>query len=421
MFDIFKKKNIDKLEKKSETYFPSPFWLSWLNWLWPNEDLKINQTLFYKMFRANSDLRRCIEEIQQAIWSEWFELRTLNSDWEYEIINDLLIEKILNSYNNFNFLKNEIIKHFLISWNVFILKTKNARQQANSYKVLDTRFMSVITDTDYNVVRYTYFDPRVNKQFNYSIDEIYHYKNISDIDNPIFWMSLLEGIVYDVMWDKEANISNYYFFKNDALPSALYVLEQGLSTDEQKAIFENLRMQLEWSYNKHKNIISWNIVDIKQIQNTHKDMDFLEQRKYTTEKICACMWVPRSILNYTDWINYTNADTQYKKFVDNTIKPNIDMVSYILTSLINQDFKKDIIVYISNNLIDDLKDKTEIANKNVSNWIWTRNEAREYLWMTKSDIEVLNEFTIWQNNILIDDLLIRDVNTNIQSNNNQNV
>jgi hypothetical protein len=39
-------------------------------------------------------------------------------------------------------------------------------------------------------------------------------------------MSLLETIVYDVFGDDEANISNYYFFKNDAMPSSLYVLQE---------------------------------------------------------------------------------------------------------------------------------------------------------------------------------------------------
>jgi len=57
-------------------------------------------------------------------------------------------------------------------------------------------------------------------------------------------MSLLETIVYDVLGDEASVIMNYYYFDNDAIPSALYIMDKNLSEDEQKLLLENIKSQL---------------------------------------------------------------------------------------------------------------------------------------------------------------------------------
>jgi len=369
-------------------------------------DLAINMNLFYKMYRWNSDVNRCIQEIQQAISGQYI-LQAETNNW-FETIQDLTIDAVLNGNSQFSHLKNEVLKHLIVSGNIFILKERNVRGQVIAYKVLDTRYISVITDEEYNVVRYTYYDPKVNKQMVIGTEEVFHYKTISDPDNLIYGLSSLEWVAYDVMSDREASISNYYFFQNDALPSALYVLESGLSVDEQKAVMESIRVQLEWSHNKHKNLASANIVDIKQMNQSHKDMDFLEQRKYTTERICASLWVPKIILNYTDGVNYSNANTQYKKFVNNTILPYAESLTAIFTKLINEDFADWYVIKIDTNILDDIESKTDVAIKNITEWIWTRNEARNFLWYDVIEDDIMNTPTVPANTMLIDDLAVVD-------------
>lgn len=76
------------------------------------------------------------------------------------------------------------------------------------------------------------------------------------------------------------------------------------------------------------------IKDIKQIGSSQEDMKFLEYRKFNSERVCAVMGVPKTILNYTEGVNYTNADNQYVKFIENTIRPLETKIEKILTLLI---------------------------------------------------------------------------------------
>ena len=41
----------------------------------------------------------------------------------------------------------------------------------------------------------------------------------------VFGTTILETLVLDVLGDEEANLLNYFWFENDAIPSSLYVLK----------------------------------------------------------------------------------------------------------------------------------------------------------------------------------------------------
>jgi hypothetical protein len=48
----------------------------------------------------------------------------------------------------------------------------------------------------------------------------------SDPDNEIFGLSVLESIILDTLADKESALSNYYYFKNNAIPARLLIARE---------------------------------------------------------------------------------------------------------------------------------------------------------------------------------------------------
>lgn len=64
-------------------------------------------------------------------------------------------------------------------------------------------------------------------------------------------------------------------------------------------------------------------------------MSFKEQRSLTTVKVCVALGVPRSILGYIDDVNYSNGDVQYKKFIENTIRPLEERLEEIFTVMLH--------------------------------------------------------------------------------------
>ena len=233
--------------------------------------------------------------------------------------------------------------------------------------------------------------------------EIVHVREYADPDACLFGMSPLEGIMYDVFGDSEAARYNYAFFKNDAVPSALYVLESGLEESEQKIIFEGIKRELEGGINKHKALISAGVTDVKVLAKSHTDAAFQEQRTQKVDTVCAAMGVPKIVLGYTDGVNYTNADVQYSKFIENTVRPMEELLEETLETLFNEINPK-VDVEIIDDHINDIDKKVVTARSAVEAGIINRNEAREIIGYEPIDNPDMEEITVQAGVTFLDDL-----------------
>lgn len=146
-------------------------------------------------------------------------------------------------------------------------------------------------------------------------------------------------------------------------------------------------------------------MDVKPINANHTDMAFKEQRALTTVKVCVALGVPRSILGYIDDVNYSNGDVQYKKFIENTIRPLEERLEEIFTLLL-QDFPeyRGLEFEINDEHIDDFQQRSKLAIDNVNSGLWTRNEARDYIGYERFETDLADEITVPANARLLEDL-----------------
>jgi len=366
-----------------------------------------NNAQFYKMYRINTDIRRAIKEKQETSMKSGYEIRRkVKGKAEEEVVEAPEFEWTMERSGGANKLKNDFVKALDLFGYAFIRRVYNVRN-IKKYEVLDGRFVSVVTDSDLIPIRYIYKNPaQKGKTDSYSADDIITVKDDDDLDNPVFGISPLETIVVDVLGDEEANLSNYAYFQNDGIPSALYVLQPWLTANQQKDIYDQIQETLKGWHNKHKSLASSAIVDVKPINGGHTDMSFEKQRSTATVKVCVALWVPRSILGYIDDVNYSNGDIQYKKFIENTIRPLEETIEHVFTIFL-QDFK-DYQGYkfeVNDEHIDDFAIKSKLAIENVNAWLWTRNEARDYIGYEALDNELAEEITVSSNTRLLSDLV----------------
>jgi hypothetical protein len=119
---------------------------------------------------------------------------------------------------------------------------------------------------------------------------------------------------------------NDAFFKNDATPHLVLEAEKGL-TDVQ-------RKQIEaWWKSKHQGAKKAGTMAIleggmkaRTIAPTHKDMDFIEQKKMMREEILGEYRCPKALFNITDTLNYATFNGQMKVFWLYTIVPMLRKV-----------------------------------------------------------------------------------------------
>lgn len=398
-------KKTEKSEEKSVAY--SLRYGNYDGTILDGQKIARNNAQFYKMYRVNTDIRRAIKEKQETSMKSGYEIRRLvKGATEEEVVQAPDFEGAMERSGGAYKLKNDIVKALDLFGYAYIRRVYNVRN-IKKYEVLDGRYVSVVTDSDLVPMRYIYKNPaQKGKTENYDAKDIIAVKLDDDLDNPVFGISPLETIVVDVLGDEEANLSNYAYFQNDGIPSALYVLQPGLTAEQQKSIYEQIQETLRGGHNKHKSLASSAIQDVKPINGGHSDMNFKDQRNAATVKVCVALGVPRSILGYIDDVNYSNGDVQYKKFIENTIRPLEETLEEVFTTFL-QDFAEyeGFRFEINDEHIDDFQQRAKIAIDNVNAGLWTRNEAREYIGYEVLDDELASEITVATNTRLLSDLV----------------
>lgn len=324
-----------------------------------------------------------------------------------EVIENKKVVEFLN-YTKFAHLKNTTIRDNGVTGNAFRLKVKSVSWKPIWLQALDPRTMRIVVNAYWDVIKY--IQSVDGKSQDFAPEEIKHLYSEKDPDNEIFGLSPMEGIITDVLADDEAALTNYYYFKNSAVPSQLIVLEEWMSEEEQSNAIEQLKKNFSGGKNKHKIGAVSGIKDIKKVQDTLADMQYEALRKFSREKICAAYGVPKTILWYTEGVNYTSADTQYRRFIENTIITREEKIEEWINEVLAE-YKEfeGIKIKFDSDHIDDFSGRVDIAIKQMQYGLITPNEAREELWYEPYDFPEADQPLISRNLELLSDVWLSDI------------
>lgn len=337
-----------------------------------NEAPNTNVDLYYKYLRKNSDVRRCVQETYNGIGANGFFFARGD-----DVIEDQKYNGYINYWRWFRVLKNKIVRDVLIWGNAYIVRLKNATGELVWLDTIDPRTIRVRADKFGEIMAYEQFvNGKVSQVYDPS-DVVNCYDEL-DPDNEVFGLSIMEGIILEILADNESSLTNYHYFKNSAVPSMVLKVSDITSDEEMVNTMKAMKQNFSWWKNKHKIGVLRGIEWIEKIQDSISDMSFEIMRGFNTNRICSAFGVPKVILWYTDGVNYTNADMQFRKFIQQTIQPREKKIEWwINDALMLEDWAR---FQIVDTTFDIDKEKIDIIEAKMRNWLITPNEARVELW-----------------------------------------
>lgn len=366
---------------------------------------------FYRIYKKNQFVRSAVTNLMDTIGKGWFELIDADDDVITEgSAKDITAlfktkkRKRKNS-NAFKWFLKRVIRDYYVGGNVFIFKVTSLDENGNrtdevtGLQVLDPRFISPVTDKFGNLGWYI-------QNINWAVQaflptDIWHLKYDADIDDETVGMALLESLNTDIELDEQAKDSNLAYFENNQTPASLIILENSVSSTDLIEIRKALKEQFKGGKNHHKGAVMKGVKEIVKLQDKITDAEFLAMRKFTLENVCALFGVPKTILWYTEGVNYSNADKQFVEYIEHTIRPTENIIAEFFTEII-QDLGFEDVEF---EFIDDHVDQKQVKSKTVTelanNGIITPNEAREDLWMEQSDQPEANKLWIGTNKKII--------------------
>lgn len=304
----------------------------------PSTDLmgiKYNVDSFYKVYRKHSDMRAVIREMQQNVGSNGWKLQD-RYDPSLEIdasIWDRVTEILTYQNRPLSYLINWILLDLKIGGNFYGYKVRNVFDEVIGIQRIDPRTISIVQDQFGGVYRFLQRN-YVSTVQEFDPSEIIHIPNTVDADYPAFGMSEVEALYIEVASDTKAATRNKAFLENFTIPGAIYRLKD-MTPKERKEAFDFIEENFKGAENAHKPAVLAGVEGVDTYSFNNKDMEFMEGRRFSTEKICSAFGTPKSILGYTEGMTYSNVEGMYKKWILNTIIPEeVNLAAYLGSSIL---------------------------------------------------------------------------------------
>lgn len=348
--------------------------------------VRLTTESFFTLWRNHGDVFGAVREISQSVGVAGYYFENVNdADKDPNPQSVAVVESAISFYQPVRAWLKELISDSQVTGNAYYhLEKSMGNGKIISLQRIDPRTMIAVTDK-YGTLK-KWIQKAGTDVVDFQPEEILHFVLQTDPNSPVYGISPMEPILWEIRTDLAAMVSNYTIFQNDATPSAIYVFEDEMSADEQAKAIETLKAELKGAENRHKQISVKGLVDIKTVSISNKDMEFTALRSMTTEKVCAAYGVPKSILGYTDAVNLANGEEQTKKFWESTIEP----LEEVIADFINRRLLKAL-------GIEDIKFVFETRNFDNREWdesstradlqvgVLTINEVREMRGKEKYD------------------------------------
>lgn len=177
--------------------------------------------------------------------------------------------------------------------------------------------------------------------------------------------------------DKYAEQWNVQFFFNAARPDALLITKQKLTDAQIDSLKKQWKKEFQGIGKRAKLAILEGELDYKQLQLSQKDMDFIEQQKFSRDKILSIFRVPKPVVAITEDVNRANAEAGAYAFARWTIRPKmtkiVEQLNEFLVPMFGDDLYLDFDDPVPQNVEMLMK---KYANALKSGWM-TINEVRE--------------------------------------------
>jgi len=220
------------------------------------------------------------------------------------------------------------------------------------------------------------YDVGFGKKVSFEKEEIIFLKYPNPL-KPFRGRGTLEAVAQTVDLDNYAEKWNVNFFYNAARPDAVLTTDQKLTPEQIKRLKNQWEKQFRGINNRAKLAVLEAGLQYKQIQLSQKDMDFLEQQRFSRDKILSIFRVPKPVVAITDDVNRANAEAASYAFARWTIRPKMKKIVEQLNEFLVPYFGDELFLDFDDPVPENLEAKLKVYESGLKNGWLTINEVRE--------------------------------------------
>lgn len=211
------------------------------------------------------------------------------------------------------------VAHYLLSGDAFWYMERNGSTIV-SVTPLRPDFVQVVLNPDQtSVIAYEY---HASKVYKFAPEDVLHIRNV-DPENPLRGVGVVRPARSRVLSEIEATKYQANFFKNQGRPDFV-VLTDTEVTDEHATDFRSRWKRVFGGSNAGQvGVFGNSVKDIKEMNKTPKEMDFIESQKFLREDILAALHIPREMVS-SDGSNRATSKEAYKMYLQEAVIPVLE-------------------------------------------------------------------------------------------------
>jgi len=270
----------------------------------------------------------CVSAIAEDVSTMELVLKEKSKDG-YKIIDDVNhpVLKPLYSVNDFmssGQLLYNTAAYGELEGNAFWYLARNLNGEIREIWSLDPTRVSIIKDEKTFIGGYE-FRKEDGGTIRLAVDEVIPFKRFNPLDQ-YRGMGTLAAAAMAVDVDRYASQWNRNFFFNSALPSGVIEYPSKLKSEQAKTLREMWNSLFQGIGNSNKTAVLTDGAKFNKLSLSQKDMDFLEQRRFSRDEILGIFKVPKTVLGIVEDVNRANAEATEYVFAKRVIKPRMNFI-----------------------------------------------------------------------------------------------
>lgn len=284
----------------------------------------------YKAVKKNADK---VSEIELKLMRQ-------TSQGEAEIVDNHPVLELLASVNDFMTFE-ELVKitqgYLELVGEAYWAKIRDAGGNVVELWPLRPDKVEIIR-SDEDFISGFIYKPRYDSKVIFETDDIIQFKEF-DPTSPFRGVGAVMAVAYTGDSDLLAQKWNRNFFFNAAMPMMAILFKDTVHSDTIKRFSRSWEAKHRGADNAHKTAMLKGVEQIlSDIQPSHKDMDFLEMRKFNRDEILAIFGVPKTVVGLSDDVNRANAEATTNSWLEHEIRPKMRYLVGAMTEFLLRDY-----------------------------------------------------------------------------------
>jgi HK97 family phage portal protein len=309
--------------------------------------------------------------------------------------------------------------HLLLDGNLFWLPESgdafaNLKQRPSMISVLNPAEVDIVSNgtiinpetiTSYNEISYYQATGYLLQVINNKIlnkDAVVHLKTSSPY-NTLRGMGKIQANAPMLEIDKYQNIFNRAFFSQGAMSNLAAMQKEDLGPTQFELWKKSIDMQYQGLSNMHKIMKLPPNTEIKPLNMSHKDMDFLAQKEMTRQDVANIFELPPVISGDLNKVQGYSSTQQMKRYFKNTLPKHARQLAFAYQNILKR-FDSSLTFQFKYPVAMDRKEESEVGQSLFDRGAISQNEYREMLGLPIIEDDESNQRFIKKDYVNIENL-----------------